>query len=141
MPQQADLTFGIRPQALAVLQLFTKWEPTFATWDRELHLYRIFIHTFPWYAGREKGVAFTVQRNTKGMCLVIAFGELASSDQTFVDHWVMDELPTNGPRMEDRPVHVEHREFLPFEYGRVIRHITDVMAEFYRSEPEWKEEP
>jgi hypothetical protein len=136
MPQEADPTFGIRPQALAILQLFTKWEPKFAEWDEETRSYLIHVDTYPWYAGREKGVAFTVRRNPNGQCLVIAFGELASSDQTFVDHWVLDKASMNGPRMEDRPAQAERREFESFDYYNLTLHITDVMSEFYHSQPD-----
>lgn len=132
----ADPSFGISPQALAILQLMAGTEPHFADFhDTGIGGSRDFdvvIRTYPWYNGLERGAALVVQRNLLGPCLVVTFGEHSSSDHIFVDHWMLDRAPENGPRVED--VAEEGTARALFKQGRfdeVVGYTIDVMEEFY----------
>ncbi len=132
-----DTSFGIDAQALAILQLLAQREASFAEWDEDLHDYKAMFRTFPWYKGREKGVAVTLQRLPSQNILVIAFGELAASDSLFVQQWVTNN--PGPPRAEDLEDRVQrgmtHRaEFEPYAFGPVIEHIFIAMQKFYEGE-------
>lgn len=126
----ADPSFGINAQALAILQLLAGEDPTFA--DYEENRYLVTIKTFPWYNGRENGVALTVQAYSPS-CLVITFGENRASDQVFVEYWVEPCEPFNQPTPTNR--HTRHTERITFpakNYGEVVSFITDVMSRYYK---------
>jgi hypothetical protein len=46
-------------------------------------------HTFPWYNGREKGVAVRMGMNDR--VLTVTFGECRGTDDIFVDSWESDQ--------------------------------------------------
>ncbi len=121
----ADPSFGLSAQALAILQLLAGEDPTFA--DYEDGRYLVTIETFPWYNGKEKGVALTVQAYSQS-CLIIAFGEHRASDQIFVEHWVDAEPPFNCPT----PTTHSTRDVFPARnYAAVVDHILDLMKAYY----------
>lgn len=102
----ADLSFGLNPQAVAVATLLAGRQPDFADYDDNLHSWKVRIGTFPWYNGRERGVAFVVQKDwgsAKALCLVVA--ECRNSDAIFVEEWEQVEpmnKTLNGPTLAGR---------------------------------------
>ena len=100
--------FGLNPQALAVLTLLSHRAPDFADYNDQLGNWDVTIKTFPWYQGRERGVAFVVTHRFSSspgqIALCITVGECASSDAIFVDEWEQDMVWVydNGPTPERR---------------------------------------
>lgn len=124
---------GISSQARAILQILADSEPVFAEFDERSRSYKITIKTFAWYNGNERGVALTVQRDPNGRCLVITFGETSNSDRVFVEHWLMEDAPINGPRVEDLEAVNSYRKdgFPPQNYSEVVVFILQEMQSFY----------
>lgn len=140
----ADPTFGLNRQALAILHYLAGLPPSFARYDQDLGRYSIFIRTYPWLNGREKGVALVVFRGSgpEGPCRVIAFGEDRGSSGLFVEHWEEPVDPLNGPTVADRDLLMEAKERagaktverVDFNEGRIgeaASHIYDLMEQFY----------
>lgn len=123
----ADLTFGINPQAWAVLQLLSAVELN----KHPQGLRR--ISTFPWFNGRERGICLVASRHPNQPCLLLAFGEDRKSDRIFVEFWEQEE-PFSAPSVEGRPVDVgdaayKARVFFPHgEVGKVTSHIAEVLS-------------
>jgi len=135
----ADPTFGIKAQALAILQLLAGTDPTFADWDDRLRRYLITITTFPWYNGRERGACLVMSPGPyreDNPVLHIAFGEDRGSTDIFVEQWEAPE-PFNCPTLEDRgdeaseAAYEERTCFHNGEIGKAADYIIDCMIEFY----------
>lgn len=133
----ADPSFGIKPQALAILHMLAGIDPIFADWDGK-H-YQVEIQTFPWYNGREAGVCLVMESGPyqkSNSLLYVAFGECRHSDRIFVEHWEAPE-PLNCPTLEARDPKVSdetyaHRQTYAFgEIGKVTRYICGLMAKHY----------
>lgn len=137
----ADPTFGLNEQALAVLYLLAGRTPQFADYNNEAGEYDLTIYTFPWYSGREKGVALVVSKHPepRGPCLVMVVAEHRSSDDLFVDKWEQDDFPRNGPDLQSRESlhdieNLESRRVL-FKYGAIgeaADHIYNQMEAYYK---------
>lgn len=134
----ADPTFGIKSQALAILQLLAGQDPTFADWDPKTGRYDISIQTFPWYNGSEKGVCLVVRAGRTRLGephLHIAFGECRSTDGIFVEQWEARE-PFNCPTLENRDEKVgdaaykDRASFPCGQIGQAADFIVDCMTEF-----------
>jgi hypothetical protein len=100
----ADLSFGLNPQALAVATLLAHRQPDFADYSTELQTWEVSIKTFPWYEGREQGVAFVITQTGLKTALVLVVAECASSDGIFVEEWEQDMVWVydNGPTPKGR---------------------------------------
>lgn len=127
----ADPSFGLSPHALAILQLLAGTEPLFADFDSGDRHFDVEISTYPWFNGFERGIALVVQKSPKGPCVVITFGECKESDHLFSEHWMLDEAPANGPRVEDPSQGVCRALFKRGRFEEVVEHVMDVMSEFY----------
>jgi len=136
----ADPTFGIKSQALAILQLLAGQDPVFADWNTKTGRYEVTIKTFPWYAGREKGICLVMKPDghpdpTEGH-LHIAFGEDRGTDGIFVETWEAGE-PFNSPTLENRDAAVgdrayENRASFPCgQIGQAADFIVETMSDFY----------
>ncbi len=136
----ADPTFGIKSQALAILQLLAGQDPTFANWNTKTGRYKVSIQTYPWYAGREKGVCLVMKPDgrpnpTKGH-LHIAFGEDRGTDGIFVEKWEAGE-PFNCPTLENRDPKVgdeayQNRASFPGgQIGQAAEYIVEIMRVYY----------
>jgi len=126
----ADLTLGVKPAAAAVLALLQR-EPDFA--DHSGSRYLVEVGTRAWYNGRERGVSLTVQTDVSDKKhLVITFGECRSSDDIFVDHWVVDGFPPfNAPGVADQPEESYSRRE-EFRYAEnAAERIYGIMADYY----------
>lgn len=98
----ADLSFGLNSQALAVATLLANREPDFADFDGELKSYDAIIETYPWYNGREKGVAIVMRRGWGSpRRFVLVMAECRNSDDIVVEEWEQDD-PYNGPTLKGR---------------------------------------
>lgn len=130
----ADTSFGLAPQAWALLHMLSAKEPFFAPYVEATGRYMASIQTYPWYNGREMGVALVVSKDGVGPCKVITFGENRNSDHLFVEHWSLDECPTNGLHIDLHQSEETSRAL--FQHGRLndaMSYIIDVMEEFYGS--------
>lgn len=138
----ANLTFGLEPQAMAILHMLAGREPSFARWDPEFKHYDVRIETFPWYNGRERGIALVVHRNygCSGPCLILTFGECRNSDDIFVEQWEQDCAPFNCPTIENRSDKNAARAYYNRwvcdfgNIGKAAEHIIEAMAEWYNVE-------
>lgn len=142
----ADPTFGLNHQALAILQFLAARPPSFAPYDSELGRYKVHIRTYPWFNGREKGVALVIHRDSGpvGPCRVVVFGESRGTDMIFVEHWEEPFEPLNGPSLIERERLVEAKEkagaktvtrldgFEEGEVGAAADVVYGLMEEFYK---------
>jgi hypothetical protein len=114
----ADATLGLSAQALALLAILARREcSNISAWDKTAQEYEADIKTYPWYDGRERGVVLVIRFDfvsKKALC--ITFGECRSSDDIFVDHWVMEERSfLNPPTIQDQPEETfERRKTFPY---------------------------
>jgi len=142
----ADPSFGLNAQALAILHFLAGMTPSFAPFDPTLGCYKVCIRTFPWYNGREMGVALIIHREamSAGPCRIIAFGESRNSDAIFVEYWEEPMSPFNGPTIENRSSAFEELagaktikrvSFNCGEVGKASDHIYDLMKTFYLEKP------
>lgn len=99
MPQFiADASFGLSGQALALLGLLSRREPSMAPWLDDEQRYDIEIDTFPFYNGRERSVGLRVRRDwIHGKGLILVFGEDRRSDALFLDRWIEERVGLNPP--------------------------------------------
>lgn len=102
MEKLADLSFGLSPQALAVATLLATRQPDFAEYDERLQTWLGHVATYPWYNGRERGVAFALRKNW-ACCkvLILVLAECRNSDAIFVEEWEQATL-SNAPSIENR---------------------------------------
>lgn len=114
----ADVRMGIRGPALAVLALLAETEPEFeGNWDAERHSYSADIHTAAWYDGRERGVCVYARNATS--TLYVTFGQNRSSDDIFVDNWVVSGPPSiNPPTPREKPDQ-SYADRVYFKVGRI----------------------
>lgn len=134
MQSCADPSFGINPQALAILHLLSQYTPDFAEWDDLTKQWKVEIFTFPWFNGLEKGVALVVRKDsTYPDHLVIAFGEDRTTDRVFVQQWMSDTSIPNGPNLQDMTNRsLSSRALFPaMDYAKVLDHIVSAMRRFY----------
>lgn len=140
----ADPTFGINSQALAILQLLAGQDPIFADWNPKTGRYEVTIKTYPWYAGREKGVCLVVkpkEHNSDRKHLHIVFGEDRGTDGIFVEKWEASE-PFNCPTPENRDEKVgdeayQNRASFPYgQIGHAVECIIKTMRDFYEATKE-----
>ncbi len=140
----ADPTFGIKSQALAILQLLAGQDPIFANWNTKTGRYEVSIKTFPWYAGREKGVCLVMgpkEHSSDRKYLHIAFGEDRGTDGIFVEKWEAGE-PFNCPTLESRDDKVgdeayQNRASFPCgQIGQAADYIVETMRAFYEAAKE-----
>jgi len=138
----ADLTFGLSPQALAILHLLSQRETEFA--ELESGHYKVCIETTPWYNGLEKGVALQIFKgwDPSGPCRIIVFGERREDDGIFVEYWDQSEPPFNAPDITQRDSQFWDEEgkwyeevfrevFSRDETYRVADRVYELMSEFY----------
>lgn len=128
----ADMTFGIGEQALAILQMLSRFSPDFAQYNEGLNEYNIHIETRGWYNGRENGVALILfsrhytesSKDDPQTAFVITFGEDRNSDTIFVDQWTMkynSNLNTMNavPLAQDFPSESYEQDRKMFKYGAI----------------------
>jgi len=138
----ADMSFGLNAQALAVATLLAQREPDFA--DYEQHAYQVRIRTYPWYNGRERGVAFVVQKDWGPESVILAVAECRSSDGIFVEEWEQDLAPYNGPSLVERgealgeaadtEVYKNRKTFNYGQIGKVADYVYGRMDRWYQAE-------
>lgn len=127
-----DPKFGISSQPLAILQLLADVEPTYAKFTNGR--YKISVGTFPWYGG----VALQVVRDhDQSEVLVLTFAENSVSDHIEVLHWPLSlkDVRPSGPTIDDKPQRASRALFSFGDLGSVVRHITNVMRDFYLEAP------
>lgn len=135
----ADPTLGLNFQALAILAFLAGRPPSFAPYDPTLGRFSVCIQTFPWYNGREAGIALVIYQGAtaSGACRIITFGECRNTDGIFVEHWEETREPFNGPTVEERErrastlLGCERTSFDRGQIGVVADYIYDLMASFY----------
>jgi hypothetical protein len=100
-----DITFGLKPQALALLHYLADNDIEFYLKDEEDAAgYK--TRTFPSYNGRERGVCLEVSNFRSPSCnntLYIVWGDVRTSDEIFVQHWVQAGSVYNYPASESYP--------------------------------------
>jgi hypothetical protein len=79
-----DKTFGISEVALKILDLLGQREVSFVPEGD----FSVYFRTYPWYNGREHGIAIVMGRYFKESITVV-FGEARRSDQIFIDVFLM----------------------------------------------------
>ena len=138
MNDRADLTFGLNPQALAILHMLAGRDPEFA--DYENGHYDFHMKTFPWYNGRERGICLVVSPSYVGAprALHIAFGEDRRSDAIFVDVWE-DVTADNGPTLRDaspeafEEAYQNRKHFNYGQIGQAVEAIFKAMELYYET--------
>lgn len=145
----ADPSFGLNHQALAILHFLAGLPPSFAPYDQRLGQFNVCIQTFPWYNGREQGVALVIYRGSShaGPCQVVAFGECRGTDGIFVEWWEEPCEPLNGPNVFDRDQlmgakeqagakTIERTSFDNGQVGAAVHHIYHLLETFYLERPQ-----
>jgi len=128
----ADLTFGLQPEALAMLQLLAGMEMDFTNKGD------IVVKTFPWYNGWEKCVCIVFQYalHTDGYLFVI-FGRDYDSEKLFVEHWLgrryfnCPTLESLAERLSKEKAVRKRRHFGFDEMKRAVTFVYELMAEMY----------
>lgn len=123
-----DPKFGISSQILAILQLLSDVEPTYAKFAHGRYL--LSVGTFPWYGG----VALQVLRDhDQSHALILTFAENSVSDDIEVLHWLMPlkDVRPSGPTIDDKPQRLARTLFAFGDLGRAAKHITNIMRDYY----------
>ena len=132
----ADPTFGLNEQAWAVLWMLAGMAPQFAPYNDKAGEYDLYLATFPWFNGHEKGIALVLTKkdHPTGPCLVLVVAEHRSSDDLFVDTWEQDVWPRNGPTLpiwEDLKGEENRKLFAYGAVGEAAKYIYEQMKTFY----------
>lgn len=130
----ADPTFGLNSQALAILALLAQTAPTDVAYDKKTKLFAVFIQTFPFYNGRERGVCLAVQRGAGGggETMLLAFAEHRNTDGIILQKQMIAHSVMNMPTIDDFSED-SYRARESFDWGacgRVVNVILGHIAEF-----------
>lgn len=119
-----DTTFGINPQSLAVLALMSA----------EYVDLRDPPKTYPWYNGRENGIAIVL--SSKVRCRIILIVESGRSDRVTVEYWDQAMKPLNAPTIHDREKNIEtvlRAEYKTDKISRAAGLATSLIQEYLES--------
>lgn len=131
-----DIDLGLSAQALAVAQLLARMSPEEggALWNSERNAYEMVLETHAIYNGRERGICITVERTKarKTTYLFVAFGEVRNSDNIYIQAWVDNKKPYNGPTVADIPEEsYDNRRTVSFgSCGAACKIIAQTMKKF-----------
>jgi hypothetical protein len=147
MESCADLSLRLNHRAWAVLHLLANMSPEFAKWNDDNHEFELYLRTYAWYNGRERGIALVLQRHvTEVDALQVVFAECRSSDEVIVEYWVSLN-PFNGPTPEPLDeatrdardaAHAVRQEFKSTD--EAARHVYSKLKAYYTMEGEFSAE-
>jgi hypothetical protein len=140
----ADLSFRLNAQALAVGQMLAIRPPDFAEWHD--HEYEVEIQTWPWFNGRERGIAIVLSRTQHDEeAAVFVVVENRTSDNIAVEEWWQSRVTLqNGPSLQSRDealggdeanrVYYDRIYFNYGEIGKAAEYVYERMSVAYKAQ-------
>lgn len=128
-----DPTFGVQPQAIAVAHLLSLYESSIFEDCEAETIERVEFRTYPYYNGRERGIALVITDWIGSKGLIINFGENRNSDSIFVAH-LEAKTPYNCPSVAEGTITEEayqSRKYFAYNEGyKAADYITGLVKKY-----------